>query len=73
MAAGAWTEEVARLVAEDRFSTRAADLDAAAHDESSLPPSRPQAVVWPVSTEEVRRIVEVAVDHRLPITARGAG
>src|SRR5439155_16906343 len=73
MAAGAWTEKVARLVAEDRFSTRAADLDAAAHDESSLPPSRPQAVVWPVSTEEVRRIVEVAVDHRMPITARGAG
>jgi D-lactate dehydrogenase (cytochrome) len=73
MAAGAWTEKVAQLVAEDRFSTRAADLDAASHDESSLPPSRPQAVVWPVSTEEVRRIVEVAVDHRLPITARGAG
>jgi D-lactate dehydrogenase (cytochrome) len=73
MTAGAWTGEVARLVAEDRFSTRAADLDAAAHDESSLPPSRPQAVVWPVSTEEVRRIVEVAAVHRLPLTARGAG
>jgi D-lactate dehydrogenase (cytochrome) len=73
MAAGAWTEDVARLVAEDRFSTRAADVDAAAHDESSLPPSRPQAVVWPVSTEEVRRIVEVAAAHRLPLTARGAG
>jgi D-lactate dehydrogenase (cytochrome) len=73
MAAGTWTEEVARLVAENRFSTHAADVEAAARDESSLPPSRPQAVVWPVSTEEVRRIVEVAVAHRLPLTARGAG
>jgi hypothetical protein len=35
----------------DRCSTRAADLDVAAHDASSLPPSRPDAVVWPQSTD----------------------
>jgi D-lactate dehydrogenase (cytochrome) len=73
MAVVTWTEEVTRLVGEDRFSTRATDVDAAARDESSLPPSRPQAVVWPVSTEEVRRIVEMAAAYRLPLTARGAG
>ncbi len=73
MTVGTWTEELTRLVGGDRFSTRAADVDAAARDESSLPPSRPQAVVWPVSTEEVRRIVEMAAAHRLPLTARGAG
>jgi D-lactate dehydrogenase (cytochrome) len=33
----------------------------------------PDAVLWPVSTEEVRDIVEVASTHRVPIIPFGAG
>ena len=57
----------------DRCSTRAADLDVDAHDASSLPPSRPDAVVWPQSTEEVAAVVRLAGEHGIPLTPRGAG
>src|SRR5438874_8176790 len=56
----------------DRVSTRAADLDAAARDASSLPGARPDAVVWPLSTAEVVAIVRFAAADRIPRTARGA-
>src|SRR5437867_8051872 len=57
----------------DRCSTRAADLAAAACDASSLPGSRPDAVVWPLSTDDVVAIVQLAGTLRVPVTARGAG
>jgi D-lactate dehydrogenase (cytochrome) len=57
----------------DRSSVRPADLDAAARDASSLPGVRPDVVVWPVSTEDVVALVRLAVAHRVPLTARGAG
>jgi len=57
----------------DRCSVRPADLDAAAHDASSLPGVRPEVVVWPLSTEDVVALVQLAVAHRIPLTARGAG
>jgi D-lactate dehydrogenase (cytochrome) len=68
-----WIEEIASALPRDRISTRLADLDAAAHDESSLPPTRPDAVVWPLSTEEASAVVSVAARHAIPLTARGAG
>jgi D-lactate dehydrogenase (cytochrome) len=73
MAAASWIEELATVLPADRLSTRRADLDAASHDESSLAPARPDAVAWPLSTEEVSRIVEMLARHRVPLTARGAG
>src|SRR5438094_10388587 len=57
----------------DRVSTRAADLDAASRDASSLPGARPEAVVWPLSTDEVATVVLLAHQHRVPLTPRGAG
>src|SRR5437879_1741914 len=57
----------------DRVSTRAADLDAAARDASSLPGARPDAVVWPLSTDDVVAVVKLAAAHAIPLTARGAG
>lgn len=61
------------VIAEDRLSMRATDLQVAACDESSLPAGNPEIVVWPSSTEEVVSIVKVAADSGTPITARGAG
>src|SRR5215467_700224 len=57
----------------DRVSRRPADLAAAARDASSLPPARPDAVVWPLSTDEVVAVVRLAAEHGIPLTARGAG
>jgi D-lactate dehydrogenase (cytochrome) len=57
----------------DRCSTRPTDLDAAARDASSLPGTRPEAVVWPLATGEVAAVVRLAAERGLPLTARGAG
>src|SRR5258708_40355975 len=71
--------EVARVVARlaarcgERGSTHAADLEAAAHDASSEPAHRPDAVVWPLATDEVVEIVRACADARVPLTPRGAG
>ncbi len=44
------------------------------HDESlTTPAERPAFVVRPSSTDEVARIVAVAREHRVPLTARGSG
>jgi D-lactate dehydrogenase (cytochrome) len=61
-----------RLLA-GRCSTRPADLDAASHDASSLPGARPDAVVWPLGTEEVAAVVRLSGEHAVPLTARGGG
>src|SRR5262245_2353486 len=57
----------------ERLSVRPADLAAASRDASSLPGSLPDAVVWPLSTEEVQAVVRLAAAERIPLTARGAG
>src|SRR6185436_15095787 len=66
---------VARLGARlgERCSTRATDLDAAAHDASSEPAHRPDAVVWPLGTDDVVAVVRACGDARVPLTPRGAG
>ena len=56
-----------------RCSTRSADLNAASRDASSIPGARPEAVVWPLTTDEVATVVGLAHEHSVPLTARGAG
>ena len=55
--------------------TRPADLAAYAFDANGASGERrlPQAVVFPASTEEVSRAVQVCVRHGLPVVPRGAG
>src|SRR5438477_1258370 len=57
----------------ERCSTRPGDLETAARDASSLPGARPDAVVWPLSTDDVVAVVKLAAAHGVPLTARGAG
>ncbi|HXG19386.1 MAG TPA: FAD-binding oxidoreductase [Methylomirabilota bacterium] len=66
-------DDLASLVSPDRMSTKPADLELASHDESSCPPAVPEVVVWPLSTEEVSRVVRYAYERSAPVTARGAG
>lgn len=56
-----------------RCSTRPADLAGASHDASSLPASLPDAVVWPLTTDEVAVVVRLAAARGVPLTARGGG
>lgn len=65
--------DLTALLSAEQVSCRATDLEAAAHDESACPPHPPDVVVWPDTTEDVRRIVDYAVVHKVAVTARGAG
>ena len=57
-----------RVLAEDAVS------DDYGHDETlSAPPHRPAVVLLPETTEEVAAILAAANEHRIPVTARGAG
>jgi D-lactate dehydrogenase (cytochrome) len=66
-------EDLAALVAPERVSTTLADRELAARDESSCTPVLPDVVVWPLSTEEVSRVLRYASAREVPLTARGAG
>ena len=65
--------DLTALLSAEQVSCRAADLEAVAHDESACPPHPPDVVVWPDTTEDVRRVVDYAVVHKVAVTARGAG
>ena len=57
----------------DRLQTGEALRRQHAHTLTWLPNQPPDAVVWPVSTEEVQDIVQVAAAHRVPLIPFGAG
>lgn len=74
--AGRWNASLARALGDllgERCSMRPGDCDAASHDASSQPATRPDAVVWPTTTAEVAAVVGLAAAHAVPLTARGAG
>jgi D-lactate dehydrogenase (cytochrome) len=57
----------------DRFSRTRADRDHHSRSESHFPPIAPDAVVWPLSTEEVAAIVRICADHDCPLIGWGGG
>jgi len=61
------------MVAADRFSTGQSVLDLHARDQSSHPRCCPEAVIWPLTADEVARILKYADAHRIPITGWGSG
>ena len=67
------TDDLIALLSSEQVSTRPADLELASHDESACPPTFPDIVVWPQTTEDVRRVVRYAYEQALALTARGAG
>lgn len=62
----------ARLGA-DRVATGRALCGQHANTASWLPAEPPDAVVWPLSTEDVVAIVAIAREHRVPLIPFGAG
>ena len=65
-------DSVVQIVGSERFSTRLIDLVSASYDYSDHN-HRPEAVVWPASTEEIAQIVNLANQYKVCITPRGAG
>ena len=57
----------------DRLQTGEALRRQHAHTLTWLPNQPPDAVLWPLSTEEVCDIVQVASAHRVPLIPFGAG
>ena len=61
------------IVSSDRFSTGESVLDLHAKDQSSHPPHRPEAVIWPNTASEVAEILKYANAELIPITGWGSG
>jgi D-lactate dehydrogenase (cytochrome) len=57
----------------ERLSSSPSALDLHGRDESSLPPSPPDAVAFPCSTEEAAAIVAICARHGVPVIPFGAG
>lgn len=60
------------IVGSDNFTEKTIDLVSYSYD-ASLYDHRPDAAIWASSTEEISRILALANEKRIPVTARGAG
>ncbi|TRO49202.1 FAD-binding oxidoreductase [Candidatus Bathyarchaeota archaeon] len=65
-------EELERIVGKDRMSTKTADLYVYGFD-ASIHHATPDAVVRPMSAQEVSEIVKLANVKKVPVIPRGAG
>ncbi|OPL14415.1 MAG: glycolate oxidase subunit GlcD [delta proteobacterium ML8_D] len=65
-------QKILNIVGPQNFSTDPADLECYSYDASSII-SLPQAVVMPVSTEQVSQILSLANQEGLAVSPRGAG
>lgn len=72
MLSDAVTNELIAVVSRERYLDAPETLTCYAYD-SYLEESMPDAVVLPITTEEVAAVVKIAAVHRIPVTARGAG
>ncbi len=57
----------------DRLSLAKPDLEAHGASETHFAPAPPDAVAYPVNTDEVSQIVKVCNEHECPVIAYGAG
>jgi D-lactate dehydrogenase (cytochrome) len=71
-AVAAATQDLRRLLA-DRCTTNRTVREQHGRDESYLPPAVPDAVVLPVSTDEVREIILICARYDVPVIPFGAG
>jgi D-lactate dehydrogenase (cytochrome) len=65
--------ELKTILDDRRVSSGDSVRDLHSHDESFHASSLPDVVVWPHTTEDVRRLIVWAAQNKIPITAWGAG
>jgi D-lactate dehydrogenase (cytochrome) len=61
------------IVGPERMSIGESVLDLHGKDESFHAKRRPEVVVWPLTAEEISRILRIANERRIPVTPWGAG
>ena len=66
------SQKLIEIVGKDNFTDQLEELVPYSYD-ASMNVHRPDAAVWPESTEHVAEIVKFANEHRIPIVPRGAG
>lgn len=66
-------KDLESMVETERFSTGESYLDLHSKDQSQHKPTRPEAVIWPISRTEVSTILRYANEHKIPVTGWGAG
>ena len=64
---------IREIVGPERMSTGESVLDLHGKDESFHHKRRPDVVVWPLSAEEISRILKMGNRKRIPVTPWGAG
>ena len=65
-------EKLIEIVGRENFTDQLEELVPYSYD-ASMNVHRPDAAVWPESTEQVAKIVRFANEHRIPVVPRGAG
>ncbi|OPX34564.1 MAG: hypothetical protein B1H11_10660 [Desulfobacteraceae bacterium 4484_190.1] len=61
------------ILSPERVSSGQSNLDLHSIDQSHHPPSRPDAVLWPINAQEVSDILAFASQENIPVTAWGSG
>ncbi|QSO46767.1 FAD-binding oxidoreductase [Alicyclobacillus mengziensis] len=69
----AWLPELLRALRPNQVTQSPSVLDTHSHDESYHTPHRPDAVVFPESTLDVVRIMEVSAKYGVPVVPFGVG
>jgi glycolate oxidase len=70
---GQLLDDLCSFLGSDQVLSEGAALKAYDCDAYTLDKSRPQAVVFPRSTEDVQGIIRICQEHECPFTPRGAG
>lgn len=65
--------QLKNLFPQNRYSTGESNRNLHSHDESFHAPCPPEVVLWPTSAQEVQKVLALANDHKIPVTAWGAG
>ncbi len=65
-------EKLIEIVGRENFTDQLEELVPYSYD-ASMNVHRPQAAVWPETTEQVSQIVKFANEHKIPVVPRGAG
>jgi glycolate oxidase len=73
MADSSLVKRLAEVVGPKYVSDEAFVLESYARDFGAMPPSRPDIVVRPGTTEEIAAIMKIANEYRVPVVPRGGG
>lgn len=65
-------QEFIKIIPRERFLDKPEEMACYSYD-AFLEEAMPEAVVFPVTTQEVSNLLKVASAHKIPVTGRGAG